>query len=113
VGIDHSWVGDLTMTLRSPSGTTVTLFNRPGGVNNSGNNFCKTVFDDSAVNSIQNVAVGAAPYTGTFKPASPLSAFNGENMAGNWTLHVTDNVTIDTGSVRAVSLHLSGYSCAP
>jgi subtilisin-like proprotein convertase family protein len=111
VGLDHSWVGDLLITLRSPSGTTVTLANRPGGQGNSGNNFCKTVFTDAAVNSIQNVTIAQAPYTGSFKPASPLSAFVGDNASGTWVLNVADLEPPDTGGVRAVSLNISGYTC--
>ena len=53
VGFDHSWVGDLRITLTSPSGTTVTLMDQPGGPLNSGNNFCNTVLDDSAIALIQ------------------------------------------------------------
>ncbi len=111
VGLDHSWVGDLTLTLTSPSGTTVTLMNRPGGINNSGNNFCKTVLTDSATNSIQTIAIAGAPWQGSFKPAQPMAAFAGENPNGTWILHVTDSVTIDTGSVRAFTLSLKGYTC--
>jgi subtilisin-like proprotein convertase family protein len=111
VGIDHSWVGDLVGTLTSPSGTTVVLFNRPGGSSNSGNNFCQTVLDDSAATSIQNIATADAPWTGTFKPAQPLSAFNGGVADGTWILNVSDNAFIDTGNVRAVSLSVSGFSC--
>ena len=111
VGLDHSWVGDLVITLTSPSGTTVTLMSRPGGTLNSGNNFCQTVLDDSASTSIQTVASSQAPFTGTFKPASPLAAFRGESGDGTWILHVTDNTLIDTESVRAFSVNLSGYTC--
>jgi subtilisin-like proprotein convertase family protein len=111
VGLDHTFVGDLSATLTSPSGRTISLFNRPGGSGNSGNNFCNTVFDDTAASSIQNVAPGQAPFTGTFKPAQPLSAFTGDVGAGTWILHVTDSAGLDTGSVRAFSLDLSGLSC--
>ena len=113
VGIDHSWVGDLTFTLTSPSGTVVTLMSRPGGINNSGNNFCKTILDDNATNLIQNIAIAGAPWQGSFKPASPLSAFAGENANGTWILHATDSVTIDTGGVRTFSLDTTGFSCTP
>jgi subtilisin-like proprotein convertase family protein len=112
VGLDHSWVGDLTATLQSPAGTKVTLLNRPGGSGNSGNNFCQTVLDDSAASSIQSVTSAGAPYTGTFKPASPFSAFVGENANGTWVLNVIDNVTTDTGSVRAFSVKVTGFQCA-
>jgi subtilisin-like proprotein convertase family protein len=113
VGIDHSWVGDLTATLTSPSGTTITLFDRAGGINNSGNNFCKTILTDSATSSIQNIAIAGAPWTGSFTPEQPLSTFAGENANGTWILHMIDNVTIDTGSVRAFSLDTTGFSCTP
>jgi subtilisin-like proprotein convertase family protein len=111
VGIDHSWVGDIIATLTSPSGTTVTLMNRPGGTGNSGNNFCQTVLTDSASTSIQDIAVAGAPWTGSFKPAQPLSAFNGESGDGTWVLNVSDNAFIDTGNVRDVSVAVTGFSC--
>jgi subtilisin-like proprotein convertase family protein len=113
VGLSHTWVGDLVVKLRSPAGTTVTLASRPGGTGNSGNNFCQTVLNDSATNSIQNVTVAGAPYTGTFKPANPLAAFRGESATGTWVLNVSDLVTIDTGTVRAFSVDVRGFSCTP
>lgn len=30
IGASHTWIGDLTIKLRSPSGTILTLLNRPG-----------------------------------------------------------------------------------
>ena len=30
---------------------------------------------------------------------------------GTWTLNVADTAFLDTGSVRAVSLHVAGFSC--
>ncbi|HEY0478320.1 MAG TPA: S8 family serine peptidase [Kofleriaceae bacterium] len=111
VGVDHTWVGDLTFTLTSPSGHTVTLFNRPGGAGNSGNNFCQTILKDGAASSIQNIAIGQAPYTGTFSPQQPLGAFASDTANGNWVLHAVDNAALDTGSIRAFSLDLSGFSC--
>jgi subtilisin-like proprotein convertase family protein len=111
VGLDHTWVGDLVITLTSPHGTTVTLANRPGGVLNGGNNFCGTVFDDAAATSIQDITSPGAPYTGTFSPATPLSAFLGEDPNGTWTLGVTDLALSDTGSVRAFSLTVTSYEC--
>jgi subtilisin-like proprotein convertase family protein len=112
VGLAHTWIGDLTATLQSPAGTKVTLLNSAGGGSNSGNNFCQTELADSAVNSIQNVTIAGAPYTGTFKPASPLNAFAGESSNGTWVLNVRDNVASDTGTVRAFSVKVTGFSCA-
>jgi subtilisin-like proprotein convertase family protein len=111
VGLDHTFVGDLILTLTSPSGTKVTLASHPGGSGNSGNNFCQTVLDDAAATSIQSVTAADAPFTGTFSPASPLAAFNGENPNGVWTLNVSDTASFDVGSVRAFSLSMEGFVC--
>jgi subtilisin-like proprotein convertase family protein len=113
VGLNHSWVGDLVVTLKSPSGKVVTLINQAGGVNNSGHNFCNTTLDDeSAGASIQNITSTGNPYTGSFKPNSPLSAFDGLNPNGTWTLNVSDRGAVDTGTVRSFSLIITTYSCS-
>jgi subtilisin-like proprotein convertase family protein len=111
VGFDHSWVGDLRITLTSPQGTTVTLMDQPGGPLNSGNNFCNTLLDDGATALIQAITPAGAPYTGTFKPASPLAAFNGQNGNGTWILTVSDLVPLDGGNVRAFSLAFTVFNC--
>ncbi|HEY0193953.1 MAG TPA: S8 family serine peptidase, partial [Kofleriaceae bacterium] len=111
VGIDHSWVGDLTLTLTSPSGRTVTLFSAPGGPGNSGNNFCQTVLDPAAALSIQNVTSSQAPFTGTFAPKQSTAAFAGDSPNGTWRLHASDSTLFDSGSVRAFSIDYSGFSC--
>ena len=51
--------------------------------------------------------------TGTFSPANPEAAFIGESADGTWTLNAADNAFIDTGSVRAFSLDVSGFDCTP
>ena len=107
VGLDHTWVGDLTITLRSPSGTLVSIMNRPGGVNNSGNNFCNTLLDDQASLPIQGIAPAGNPWTGAFTPSSPLAALNGENPNGTWQLIATDGFPGDTGTIRGFSLILT------
>ncbi len=42
------------------------------------------MFDDEAA----LIAHAPAPISGTFRPASPLAAFDGQNPAGVWTLHI-------------------------
>ncbi|HEX8103925.1 MAG TPA: proprotein convertase P-domain-containing protein [Solirubrobacteraceae bacterium] len=84
VEIDHSYVGDLAITLTSPAGTTITLANRAGG---AGDDFDGTVFDDEANPSITE---GSAPFTGRYRPVESLSLFDGEPSSGTWTLKVYD-----------------------
>jgi subtilisin-like proprotein convertase family protein len=111
--ISHSFVGDLIMTLTSPQGTTVTLMNRPGvgtpgRTGSSGNNFCNTVLDDDfAGPTIQTITAPAAPYAAIFPPQSPLSAFDGQNPNGTWTLSISDRAAGDTGIFRTATLQLA------
>lgn len=113
VGLDHTWVGDLVVTLTSPQGKTVPLIDRIGLGNNSGNNFCNTRLDDEATSvNVQSLVTANAPHTGTFKPATPLTSFDGENPNGTWVLNVSDRVGGDVGSVRAFSLIISDSSCS-
>jgi subtilisin-like proprotein convertase family protein len=106
VGIDHTFVSDLVGTLTAPDGTQVVLFANTGG---SGNNICQAVFTDAAADSIQTAVAADAPYTGDWKPVQPLSTVLGSVADGRWTFHVEDSAAVDTGNIRAVSLHISGF----
>lgn len=110
-GLNHTFVGDLVVELTSPAATTVTLMNRPGGTANGGNHFCQTLLNDAATNPIQGITLGGAPYSASFTPNSPLSAFNGQNPNGTWNLRVADLRTGDTGTLRKFSLLLTRTVC--
>jgi subtilisin-like proprotein convertase family protein len=108
-GIDHSWVGDLALTLTSPAATSVVVVDRPGvpasTFGNDGNNYCQSVFDDDGgFPSIENATPAQAPFTGNWSPNNALSAFDGQTANGNWTLFARDFATPDSGSVRSWSL---------
>ena len=101
VGIAHTFVNDLELRLTSPGGTTVKVIDNTDG---SGNNFCQVLLDDDAASSIQSAVTANAPFTGTWMPANPLSAFDGQNPNGSWTLAAQDFFSGDTGSIRAFSV---------
>jgi gliding motility-associated-like protein len=98
--ITHSWDRDLSLILISPAGTEVDLSLRNGLWNS---NYTNTTFDDNAATSI---TAGSAPFTGTFRPESPLSDLYGENPGGDWTLRVVDIETPDTGTLNSWSIHI-------
>ena len=111
VGIDHTFINDLQVRLTSPSGTTVTVINEIDG---GGNNLCQTLLDDDAgAGSIQGVVTGQAPFTGTFAPNAPLSAFDGESPNGTWTLSVQDFFSADIGSIRDFTVIITTDVPAP
>jgi subtilisin-like proprotein convertase family protein len=111
VGLDHTFVNDLQLKLIAPAaGPTVNVINNTDG---SGNNFCQTLLDDETANpSIQTVATANAPFTGTFKPNSPLSAFRGIDPNGTWNFQAQDFFLGDTGNIRAYSLIVTPTDCA-
>jgi hypothetical protein len=104
-GISHTWIGDLILSVRSPAGTFVSLINQRNNPNDNTNNLCNTVFDDSA---FQPISAGTGgPFTGTWRPETPLSALNGQSANGTWALRAEDIITADTGQVRAFSIYVS------
>ena len=99
--VTHPFDEDLDVALVGPSGRRVALFNDVGS---NGDHFTNTVLDDEAATAI---ASGAAPFAGRFRPAQPLSAFDGEDPNGAWTLEVTDDSMGFTGTLNAWSLTIA------
>ncbi len=102
INMTHTWDADMQFSLVSPTGVRVRLIDQVGG---SGDNFTNTVLDDEATNSI---TTGSPPFTGSFRPASPLSAFDGGNANGTWTLEMTDVEPIfDSGILQNWTLTIT------
>ena len=114
--INHTFDGDLLISLVHPDGTVVQLVNRRGS---SGQNFgtgandatgTPTAIDDQAATAI---SAGTAPFSGSFRPESPLSVLNGKPSNGAWKLRVTDNAAADVGTVGTFKLELNRrFVCA-
>jgi subtilisin-like proprotein convertase family protein len=100
VNISHGNDSDLVLTLTSPAGISITLASHVGG---SDNNFTNTKFDDSALTTI---ALGTAPFTGSFQPATSLAKLIGTSPNGNWTLQVQDTVFGTGGTLTSWSLQI-------
>lgn len=82
VAINHPYIGDLKVTLKSPKGTVVVMHNHTGG----GNQAIQGTYGEDLTSS------------------SSLSAFNGQQMKGNWTLIVEDNSAGDAGKLSSWGL---------
>jgi Zn-dependent metalloprotease/subtilisin-like proprotein convertase family protein len=79
VSIDHTWRGDLLVTLVSPSGASQVVHDRAGGSE-----------DDVVIVDM------------------PIGTFNGQQAAGNWTLQVQDLAGADVGTLDSWSLTVTG-----
>lgn len=102
-GLDITYpaLGDLIVFVQSPLGTFVTLTT---GSSVEGANMVDTVLDDEAMGPI---AAGSAPYTGTFRPESALSTFDGETAAGTWTLGVFNQLGFQSGTLHTWTLEIT------
>ena len=84
VDITHTYIGDLRVTLISPSGTSVPLHDRVGGSTID----LHAEFD--------------------FRSVPGLHALSGEPVNGEWVLHVQDLAPADRGRLKSWSLDISG-----
>ncbi|MEH2418172.1 S8 family serine peptidase [Nostoc sp.] len=85
VDIEHTFIGDLIVTLLSPAQIGVLpiiLHDRQGG----GTDNIKTTYDE--VNTLK------------------LAAFKGKSPQGTWTLQVADKADADTGKIRSLSIEI-------
>lgn len=113
VQLDHTFPGDIDMTLTSPLGKVATL-TTDNGIG-SDNIFSNVTFTNTA-----NLG-GSLPYTNnsgmvtdhaysnlvsvpSLTPEESLAAFNGEPINGTWTLTVSDDANQDGGLLKGWTL---------
>jgi len=109
--IDHTWVGDLIVSLIAPNGTTIVLTDRPGvpatlaGCDGDNMSVC---VDVGLGNEMENDCGNLPAISGSFTAANGtnLSAINaaGGPANGTWQLFASDNVGADTGTILEWSL---------
>jgi subtilisin-like proprotein convertase family protein len=115
LAIDHTWVGDLIITLTSPVGDTITLVDRAGApwqsdVGDSSNlsSAFPVGISDRSVYEAEFMGVDCAgsddvirrDCQGSFDPEEALSLLAGINMLGDWTLTISDNAGLDVGDLQ-------------
>jgi len=135
-GLNHTWVGDLVVTL-SKGSTSVDLFRRLGrtsatsGFGDNANLNGTYAFSDQFTGNFLAQATSSADtafiipggnYFASTCPAtitsanpcgsvaSSLSALFAEGAVGNWTLRISDNAGGDLGSFTGWSLFLEGQA---
>ncbi|MCH2490227.1 MAG: proprotein convertase P-domain-containing protein, partial [Flavobacteriales bacterium] len=106
--LNHTFDGDLDITLLSPDGTTLFLSDSNGG---AGDNYTGTIFMDGGA----DINAASAPFTGTFEPEGGTfeSTFAGENVGGNWTLNILDNNSGDNGTLLDWCITVSQNPISP
>ncbi|PLX00909.1 MAG: hypothetical protein C0594_15050 [Marinilabiliales bacterium] len=99
VNIEHTYVGDLTLDLIAPNGSSILLSMENGG---TGDGYTGTIFTQTASEYISS---GSAPFSGEYLPEGSFGSLTG-SAEGTWNLKVTDGANYDTGSILNWSLTL-------
>ena len=101
VDVTHTWIGDLTIVVTSPAGTSVTLFDGAGGASD---NIVATWDDEGRAHAAPFAAGDAIQPSG----AGALSDFDAELTSGDWALSVTDSAAGDDGALNEWCVIASG-----
>ncbi len=88
IDVNHTYIGDLTIDLVSPTGTTVRLHDQTGS------------YTDDIIGTYGHDLVAAGD----------LSAFNGEGLTGTWSLVIYDHWDLDQGTLNYWSIYNTGTS---
>ena len=90
--VTSTFGNDMSLALLGPTGASSSLFVQRGafGPTTLGNS-CgdRLTFDDEAATAI-GAAAGSATFTGSFRPETPLSVFDGVAGDGTWRLRVSE-----------------------
>ncbi|MDA6068189.1 M12 family metallo-peptidase [Flavobacterium sp. AC] len=106
VNFTHEKLSDVEIQMVSPQGTIVNLYNNKscGGIQST----LSLQYDDDGValdcsKTISQIVV----------PVDLLSAFNGQDPKGNWTLRVRDAVTGNLGKINSASINICNKTFIP
>lgn len=104
IGITHTWVSDLIVTITGPGGGSQVLWNQVCGSTDN----IRATADDEGTETFC-APINAGPVNAVFFPpalagAGPLSIFDTTEASGVWTLNVSDNFAADTGSINEWTL---------
>lgn len=122
VNMEHSYLGDLTITLTCPSGQSITMIQYP---NSCGSTFLGVPIDDdsnpnpgtgydycwtpNATTGSWNTVCGSYSTlpAGNYQTQTPISNLVGCTLNGNWTMDIFDNLSSDNGYIFSWELHFN------
>ena len=116
LSITHTFMGDMCVSLEH-NGVVVDLVQRPGALvagdpchfggpfGCGDDNYAGAILDDEGLGgSIEDACGANLSSPPGYTPNNPLSAFDGMDAMGMWTITVSDNAGADTGTFDAWSL---------
>jgi subtilisin-like proprotein convertase family protein len=112
LSVTHTWVGDLVVTITHGI-QSVTIIDRPGEPVIGPFGCDQDNYDDIIANdegtggAVEDLCVANATSPPDYVPNNPLSAFDGMDATGVWTITISDNAGFDTGTLDHWSLHIA------
>ncbi len=101
LNITHTYIDDIIVTLISPNNTAVILLDKPC---NSENDIQMDLDDEATAEPFPCPPINGQAY----QPNNALSAFDGEQVNGTWTLSIQDVYgSLDGGSLNGWGLEIS------
>ncbi|MFN8319375.1 MAG: dockerin type I domain-containing protein [Saprospiraceae bacterium] len=101
VNVANDWMGDMTISVTSPSGTTSTIWGGFCGFQANGVGVNFVCDDEGAVTDLcVDYQSGNNHTFPGLVPTPAFTAFDGEPLAGTWTLKIVDN--FDDGGVDGI-----------
>jgi gliding motility-associated-like protein len=132
LNMEHSYLGDLSVSMSCPDGQSVLLFSGYGGggggtylgspldnstgVPGTGSEYCFSatapwgtlVSENTAANYVTaGNPPGNSMAPGTYAPQQSFSQWDGCSLNGTWTITVTDNLCIDDGFIFDMSMDIN------
>lgn len=112
-GLVHSWAADLTITLTTPDGTSCILVDGDGEDNDYNGNYTFVSSDNSDFPSLYDysgeVYAAGEIIPQTLRAKGELQNLTPDDMAGDWTLTISDSRTDDTGTCDSFSVTLTYF----
>ena len=117
LNMEHSYIGDLNITLICPNGQSVVLKTYPSGANTYlgcplddpiagpgvGSQYCFTPSAGTLLENGATTTCGTPAWNsivaGNYMPVEPFTNFIGCPLNGQWTIQVTDNLGQDNGYI--------------
>ena len=103
LSIQHQKTSDLTIKLKAPNNTEITL---SAGQGTTSPNGYLTIMDDSIGNTITTTTY-LSPWTNYVKPQNTMGTFGNTALNGNWILSITDGVATNTGVLLGWGIRLN------
>lgn len=104
LAIDHTFVGDLVVSLKAPNGQSRVLTSRSGSTAENILSFFNDSFGDLTTSTTY------LPPWGYVRPVDLFGSFNNGNAAGNWILTVSDNAAADVGTLKGWGLRFNNIT---